>query len=67
MACLTAREHDVPALVAEGHTNAGVVARLHLAERTVETHMRGIFQKRGIADDADRHRRVLAVLAYMSR
>lgn len=67
LAALTGREHDVLALVAEGHTNAAVAARLHLAERTVETHMRSVFQKLGIADDGDRHRRVLAVLAYVSR
>ncbi|MFF4235111.1 response regulator transcription factor [Actinomadura geliboluensis] len=67
LAALTGREHDVLALVAEGHTNAAVAARLHLAERTVETHMRAVFQKLGIADDGDRHRRVLAVLAYVSR
>lgn len=67
LSALTVREHDVLALVAEGHTNAGVAARLHLAERTVETHMRAVFQKLGIADDGDRHRRVPAVLAYVSR
>jgi DNA-binding NarL/FixJ family response regulator len=65
LAALTDREHEVLALVAEGHTNAGIAARLHLAERTVETHMRAIFTKLGLAD-VDRHRRVLAVLAYVS-
>lgn len=63
---LTEREHEVLALVAEGHSNAAVAARLYLAERTVETHMRSILQKLGIADANDRHRRVLAVLAYIA-
>jgi DNA-binding NarL/FixJ family response regulator len=63
---LTDREHDVLSLVAEGHSNAAVAARLHLSERTVETHMRSIFQKLRIAESNDRHRRVLAVLAYVS-
>jgi len=63
---LTEREHDVLALVAEGHSNAAVAARLTLAERTVETHMRSIFQKLRIADTGDRHRRILAVLAFIA-
>jgi DNA-binding NarL/FixJ family response regulator len=66
LAALSGREHDVLALVAEGHTTAGVAARLSLAERTVETHMRGIFHKLDIPDTGDRHRRVLAVLTYMA-
>jgi DNA-binding NarL/FixJ family response regulator len=66
LAALTQREHDVLSLVAEGHTNAGIASRLSLAERTVETHMRSIFQKLDISESGDRHRRVLAVLAYMT-
>ena len=63
---LTDREHGVLALVAEGHSNAAVATRLHMSERTVETHMRSIFLKLRIAETNDRHRRVLAVLAYIS-
>ena len=66
LASLTEREHDVLALVAEGQSNAAVAARLHMSERTVETHMRSIFQKLRIAETSDRHRRVLAVLAYIA-
>jgi len=62
---LSPRAQDVLALVAEGQSNAAIAAHLVLAERTVETHMRSIFQKLRIADTHDRHRRVIAVLAYL--
>ncbi|MDT3442732.1 response regulator transcription factor [Pseudofrankia sp. BMG5.37] len=62
---LTAREREVLALAAEGRSNASIAGRLVLAERTVETHMRGIFQRLRIPDTGEEHRRVLAVLAYL--
>ncbi|GAA0260765.1 response regulator transcription factor [Cryptosporangium japonicum] len=65
LSVLTGRENEVLALVAEGHSNASVAGRLHLAERTVESHMRSIFGKLGIADTGEHHRRVLAVLAFL--
>jgi DNA-binding NarL/FixJ family response regulator len=63
---LTPREREVLALVAEGKSNAAIAAQLVVAERTIETHMRTIFQKLGIDDSGDTHRRVLAVLAYLA-
>lgn len=66
LAVLTEREHEVLALVAEGHSNSGVAARLRLGERTVETHMRSIFQKLRIPDNGNHHRRVLATLTYLT-
>jgi DNA-binding NarL/FixJ family response regulator len=63
---LSAREREVLSLVAQGWSNAAVSARLVVAERTVETHMRSIFQKLGLHDSDDTHRRVLAVLAYLT-
>jgi DNA-binding NarL/FixJ family response regulator len=62
---LTAREHDVLRLMAEGYTNAGVAKRLFLSERTVEAHVRRLLGKLDITDTEDGHRRVLAILTYL--
>jgi DNA-binding NarL/FixJ family response regulator len=62
---LSDREREVLALAAEGHSNAAIAARLVITERTVETHIRSVFQKLDIHESAMSHRRVLAVLAYL--
>ncbi len=65
LAPLTEREHEVLALVAEGHSNTTVASRLFLSERTIEAHMRNIFSKLWLHDDGSTHRRVLAVVRYL--
>jgi DNA-binding NarL/FixJ family response regulator len=62
---LTEREHEVLALIAEGRSNQGIAAALYLSPKTVETHIGQIFQKLGLEEAPDSHRRVLAVLAYL--
>jgi DNA-binding NarL/FixJ family response regulator len=64
---LTARELEVLALMAEGHSNEGICGKLFLSPKTVETHVRHILVKLGIGETAAYHRRVLAVLAYLRR
>lgn len=65
LGALTAREHDVLALMAEGRSNGAIADTLVISERAVEKHVANIFSKLGLApSDAD-HRRVLAVLRYL--
>ncbi len=45
---LTERELDIIKLAAKGLTNKDIAEKLHLSYRTVEGHMRGIFNKLGI-------------------
>ena len=42
---LTAREHEVLQLVADGSTNKEIAASLHLSEHTVNFHVRNILSK----------------------
>ena len=62
---LTPREREVLSLMAEGRSNATIGRLLSLQPKTVETHVSRVFSKLGLAEEADGHRRVLAVLAYL--
>jgi serine/threonine-protein kinase PknK len=62
---LTPREREVLGLMAAGRSNAGIARSLWVAEGTVEKHVRSILGKLGLAETADDHRRVLAVIAYL--
>jgi DNA-binding NarL/FixJ family response regulator len=66
LARLTPREREVLALMAEGRTNLGIARRLYLSERTAETHVASILAKLDLANSEVDHRRVLAVVAYLS-
>jgi DNA-binding NarL/FixJ family response regulator len=62
---LTKRESEVLALIAEGLSNAGVAEKLMVTVAAVERHVTGIFDKLGLHQSPDQHRRVLAVLNYL--
>jgi DNA-binding NarL/FixJ family response regulator len=62
---LTDRERHVLAQMAEGRSNAAIARRLHLAEKTVESHIAALMAKLHLEPTPDDNRRVLAVLAWM--
>ena len=65
LAHLTDRERDVLRLMAEGRSNSGIGQRLFLSERTIETHIAGIFDKLGLSVEPHSNRRVQAVITWL--
>ena len=63
---LTVREREVLAEIAQGKNNAGVAEALVLSERAVQKHINSLFSKLGLSEEPDVHRRVKAVLLYLS-
>lgn len=64
---LTPREREVLALMGEGRTNAAIASTLVIGTGAVEKNVTAIFQKLGLDDSGNDHRRVLAVLAWLQR
>jgi DNA-binding NarL/FixJ family response regulator len=62
---LTKREAEVLSLIAEGYSNGGVARELVVTVAAVERHVTSIFDKLGLQQSPDQHRRVLAVLNYL--
>jgi DNA-binding NarL/FixJ family response regulator len=62
---LTPREQQVMALIAEGRSNNGIARELVVTVAAVERHVTGIFDKLGLHQSPEGHRRVLAVLTYL--
>jgi DNA-binding NarL/FixJ family response regulator/DNA-binding SARP family transcriptional activator len=63
---LTQRERDVLREMAEGKNNAAIAEALRLSERTVEKVIHAIFLKLGLAWETTVHKRVKAVIFYLS-
>ncbi|MGA5302279.1 response regulator [Nucisporomicrobium flavum] len=65
LAALSGREREVLSLVAEGHSNSAIAARLYVTEAAVGKHVGSILAKLNLPPAEDTNRRVLAVLAYL--
>jgi DNA-binding NarL/FixJ family response regulator len=63
---LSPRERDVLGAMAEGRSNRGVAESLVVTQAAVEKHVTSIFHKLELDPGATEHRRVLAVLTYLS-
>jgi DNA-binding NarL/FixJ family response regulator/DNA-binding SARP family transcriptional activator len=63
---LTPRELDVLREMAEGKNNAAIAEALRLSERTVEKVIHAIFLKLGLTWETAVHKRVKAVILYLS-
>jgi DNA-binding NarL/FixJ family response regulator len=63
---LSPRELDVLRQMAQGKNNEAIAEALFISIRVVEKHINAIFSKLGLGEEADAHRRVKAVLIYLS-
>ena len=63
---LTPRERDVLEALAEGLSNRGIADKLVISQGAVEKHISNVFTKLDFAAEEHAHRRVLAVLTYLS-
>ena len=64
---LTPRETEVLSVMAEGLNNAAIAERLVLSDRAVAKHINAIFSKLDLGAEDDSHRRVKAVLTWLSQ
>ena len=63
---LSPRELAVLCQMAEGKNNEAIAGALFLSVGVVEKHINSIFSKLGLGDEPNVHRRVKAVLMYLS-
>ena len=62
---LTKRERQVLELMAEGRSNSGIAEELFVSVPAIERHVTNIFDKLGLRQTPEQHRRVTAVLRYL--
>lgn len=66
VAGLTKAQFEVLRLVAEGLSNEAVAERLHISERSVESHLLSTYRRLGVEKEGA-NRRVRAVLAFLEQ
>ena len=66
LAPLTPRERAVLAAMAEGLSNQGIARALLISNAAVEKHVTAVFRKLSITSEGADHRRVRAVLRYLT-
>jgi DNA-binding NarL/FixJ family response regulator len=66
LAELTAREREVLAEIAQGHSNAAIAESLVLTKRAVEKHINSIFLKLNLSYIEDVSKRVKAALLFLA-
>jgi len=62
---LTARQHEVLELIAQGYNNLAIAERLGISKKSVETYINNIYQELQLSDEPDIHARVKATLLYL--
>jgi DNA-binding NarL/FixJ family response regulator len=63
---LTSRQHQVLALIAQGRSNLAIARALGVTEKAVVRHASHIYEQLEIAKSDDDHRRVLAVVQWLT-
>lgn len=64
---LTPRQREVLGYMAEGRSNSWIASAIGFSEKAVVQHTSRIYDALDLPIDADDHRRVLAVLRYLTR
>jgi DNA-binding NarL/FixJ family response regulator len=64
---LTRRQREVLALMAQGLSNAAIAEALVITEKSVVEHVSNVYDALELPRTGNEHRRVLAVLRYLSR
>ena len=64
---LTSRQTEVLALLAQGLSNAAIAETLVITEKSVVEHVSKVYSVLQLPQTGNEHRRVLAVLRYLSR